>query len=140
MDPWRKETLNLEVGVSPRLSGPVVTIPGLLKADNISVGNIFGVTHPVYENPMIGLTAADFSSLSYRLPFLLDDQYDIHHFALVFLQLILECHAASLAHTRTYSTSTLNHSLISSLALSIVQCKRHKSPWGPRWSENSTAR
>ncbi len=110
MDPWRKETLNLEVGVSPRLSGPVVTIPGLLKADNISVGNIFGVTHPVYENPMIGLTAADFSSLSYRLPFLLDDQYDIHHFALVFLQLILECHFSKFSTRSGPDSSPLQRS------------------------------
>jgi len=46
---------------------------------------------------MFRLTAADSSSLSYCLPFLLDDQYDFHHFALVFSQLILECHWASLA-------------------------------------------
>jgi len=32
---------------------------------------------------MFRLTAADSSSLSYCLPFLLDDQYDFHHFALV---------------------------------------------------------
>jgi len=58
----------------------------------MSVGKILEATNPVYINHMIVLTTVDSSSLSYWLPFFLDGQCELHHFALVFLQLILNCH------------------------------------------------
>ncbi len=58
----------------------------------MSVVNILEVTNPVYENHMIVPAAVDSSSPCYWLPFPLNAQGEIHHFALVFLQLILECH------------------------------------------------
>ena len=79
-------------GVLLRLCGPVSTLPGLLKVGNMSVGNMLEVTNPIYINHMIVLTTVDSSSLSYWLPFFLDGQCELHHFALVFLQLILDCH------------------------------------------------
>jgi hypothetical protein len=33
---------------------------------------------------------------------LLDAQYELHHLALVFLQLILDCHCASLEHAMLF--------------------------------------
>jgi len=58
----------------------------------MSVGNILEIANPVYIHHMIILTAVDSSSLSYWLPFFLDGQCELHHFALVFLQLILDRH------------------------------------------------
>jgi len=63
----------------------------------MSVVNILEVTNPVYENHMIVPAAVDSSSTCYWLPIPLNAQGELHHFALVFLQLILECHCASLA-------------------------------------------
>jgi len=88
----------LQGGVSLGLCWPVSTIPGLLKVGNMSVGNKFKVTNPVYISHMIILTTADSSSLAYWLPSLLNAQCELHYFALVFLQLILDCHCESLAH------------------------------------------
>ena len=62
----------------------------------MKVSDILEITSPVYINHMIVLTTVDSSSLSYWLPLLLDAQYELHHLALVFLQLILDCHCASL--------------------------------------------
>ena len=43
---------------------------------------------------MNALTTVDSSSLAYLLPAILDAQCELHHLALVFLQLILECHCS----------------------------------------------
>ena len=74
------------------LCGPVSTIPGLLKVGNMSVGNKFKVTNPVYISHMIILTTADSSSLAYWLPSLLNAQCELHYFAQESVQLILDCH------------------------------------------------
>jgi len=58
----------------------------------MSVGDILEITSPVYINHMIVLTTVDSSRFSYWLPSVLDGQDELHHFALEFLQLILECH------------------------------------------------
>ncbi len=63
----------------------------------MSVGNILEITNPVYINHMIVLTAVDSSGLCYWTPFILDAQCELHHFAQVFFDLILDCHWASLA-------------------------------------------
>ncbi len=58
----------------------------------MKVSDILEITNPVYINHMIVLTTVDSSSLSYWLPFFLDGQCELHHLALVFLQLILDRH------------------------------------------------
>jgi len=60
----------------------------------MSVVNIFELTNPVYENHMIVPAAVDSSSPCYWLPIPLNAQGELHHFALVFLQLILDCHCS----------------------------------------------
>ena len=94
---WGRPVTGILVGlfkgeVLLRLCWPVSTLPGLLKVGNMSVGDKFKVTNPVYISHMIILTTADSSSLAYWLPSLLNAQCELHYFALVFLQLILECH------------------------------------------------
>ena len=94
---WGRPVTGILVGlfkgeVLLRLCWPVSTLPGLLKVGNMSVGNILKVTNPVYINHMIVLAAVDPSRLSCWLPFLLDAQCELHHFALEFLQLVLDCH------------------------------------------------
>ncbi len=94
----------LQERVSLRLCGPVFIIPVSLKVGNMSVGNILEVTNPVYMNHMIVLTTVDSSSLSDWLPLLLDAQCELHHLALEFLQLILDCHCASLEHAMSFAS------------------------------------
>jgi len=77
----------------------------------MSVVNILEVTNPVYENHMIVPAAVDSSSTCYWLPFPLNAQGELHHFALVFLQLILECHFS------LRSPCVLHYLLIHSLSL-----------------------
>ena len=60
----------------------------------MKVSDILEITSPVYINHMIVLTTVDSSRFSYWLPLLLDAQYELHHLALVFLQLILEFHCS----------------------------------------------
>ncbi len=95
-------------GVSLWLCGPVFVIPGLLVVGNMSVVNILEVTNPVYENHMIVPAAVDSSSPCYWLPFPLNAQGELHHFALVFLQLNLECHCASLARAQSLPSEKKN--------------------------------
>ncbi len=66
----------------------------------MSVGNVLEITSPVYENHMIVPAAIDSSSSCYWLPFLLDAQCELHHFAQAFLQAISDYHCASLARAR----------------------------------------
>jgi len=56
------------------------------------VGNILEITNPVDINHMIILTTVNSSSLAYWLTFLFDSQCELHHFARVSVQLILDCH------------------------------------------------
>jgi len=68
----------------------------------MKVSDILEITSPVYINHMIVLTTVDSSRFSYWLPLLLDAQYELHYLALVFLQLILDCHCASLEHAMLF--------------------------------------
>ena len=58
----------------------------------MKVSDILEITSPVDINHMIILTTVNSSSLAYWLPSLLNAQCELHYFALVFLQLILDCH------------------------------------------------
>ena len=90
----------------------------------MSVGKILEATNPVYINHMIVLAAVDSSSLAYWLPSLLNAQCELHYFALVFSQLILECHWASLA-----LPGGLRRCLASSDPRFLRLIQQGKGPW-----------